>query len=193
MMDTSKPTGLPTELGFWSLVGGSQLFSRLSSFPSLVYSIIRREMQRVGRDGVECQVVEVAGGVEDTFLRAHGKVRPQLKSKEGFENLMVSPHPQLSQNSRCIPGGTCPSLLLASCVSSRLMLDCKGLFPSKGMGLLYGSCRRTTECPNRALGFVLGKDIAPLVPRQPRCVVEGNTFQWLQDTPPWPGEGFGTA
>lgn len=49
-----------------------------------------------------------------------------------------------------------------------------------------GSCRRTTECPNRALGLVLGKDVAPLFPKQPRCVVQGNTLQWLQHLSPCP-------
>lgn len=86
--------------------------------------------------------MEVAEGTEDTFLRAHGKVRPQLKSREGFENLMVSPHPQTSC---CIPGGTCPSLLLASCMSPRLMLvlGWKELFPFEGMVLLHGQLQKS--------------------------------------------------
>lgn len=81
------------------------------------------------------------------FLRAQGKVRPQLKSKEGFKNLTVSPHPQLSQTSCCIPGSTCPSLLLVSCMSPRLILmlvlGWKGLFPSKGMVLLHGQLQKS--------------------------------------------------
>lgn len=84
-------------------------------------------------------VVEVAVGAEDTFSEGTWQSETTAEAQGGAdENLMVSPHPQLSQTSYCIPGGTCPSLLLASCMSPRLMLvlGWKGLFPSKGMVLL---------------------------------------------------------
>lgn len=54
------------------------------------------------------------------FLRANGKVRPQLKSQEGFENLMVS-NPSLALLDLLLhPGWYSSFLLLARCASARL-------------------------------------------------------------------------
>lgn len=135
-------------------------------------------------------VAEVAGGAEDPFPEATWQSETTAEVQGWYLCIPSSPRPPAASQVALILSSSQPA---ASHPGWCCCWAGRGFFPPREWSFHTGSCRRTTECPNRAVGLGLRKDIAPLVPKQPRCVVQGNTLQWLQDPSPWPGGGFGTA